>query len=95
MDSGRRCCSSSCSSIFNLLADCSSSSSSAREAIPEPNLVPLSDARLLDTQVSPEFKMPSKPGARGPRVRGDGKLESRGEPRAPWGEDKESFRGTV
>ncbi len=63
--------------------------------IPELNLVPLSDARLLDTQVSPEFKIPSKPGARGPRVRGDGKPESRGEPRGPWGEDKESFRGVV
>ena len=55
--------------------------------------MPLSDVRLLDTQVSPEFKIPSKPGARGPRVRGDGKPESRGEPRGPWGEDKESFRG--
>jgi hypothetical protein len=57
--------------------------------------VPLSDARLLDTQVSPEFKMPSKLGATGPLVRGDGKLPSRGEPRGPCAEDKESLRGIV
>ena len=88
------CCSSSTSSILSLFPDCGSVSPSPR-VVPEFNLVPLSDARLLDTQVSPEFKIPSKLGVTGPLVRGDGKLPSRGEPRGPCVEDKESFRGIV